>query len=67
MITSKLQGIIDDITQFSEEEYKLLEPYLERVTLKRNQILLEEGQLCTSLFLVENGILRNYYNLKFRK
>ena len=62
MTTSTLQSILNDITQFSEDEYKFLEPYIERVTLKKNQILLEEGQLCTSVFLVETGILRNYYN-----
>lgn len=62
MITPKLQEILDSIVQFSEDEYHLLEPYIERVTLKKNQVLLVEGQLCTSIFLVETGILRNYYN-----
>jgi CRP-like cAMP-binding protein len=62
MITPKLKGILDSIVQFSEEEYLLIEPHIERVTLKKNQVLLEEGQFCTSIFLVETGILRNYYN-----
>lgn len=62
MITSKLKDIVDNLVQFSEDEYKLIEPYFERVTLKKNQILLDEGQLCTAVFLVESGVLRNYYN-----
>ncbi len=62
MITSKLKNILNDIVEFSEDEYQLIEPYFEHVTLKKNEKLLDEGQPCTSIFLVESGILRNYYN-----
>ncbi len=62
MITSKLKCLLNNIVQFSEDEYGLIEPYFEHVTLKKNQVLLEEGQPCTSIFLVESGVLRNYYN-----
>lgn len=61
-MTSKLAGILEDITKFSPQELKLLEPFFELVTLKRNEILIDEGQSCNNIFLVETGILRNYYN-----
>ncbi|MDP4208547.1 MAG: Crp/Fnr family transcriptional regulator [Bacteroidota bacterium] len=62
MITSKLKGILHNIIQFSEDEYEFIEPYFEKVVLKKNQILLEEGQLCNAVFFVESGVLRNYYD-----
>lgn len=62
MMTSKLETILNDITQFSQEELELIQPYFERVELARDEVLLKEGQNCTSIFLVESGMLRNYYN-----
>lgn len=62
MITSKPKNILSDIVQFSDDEWELIEPYFERVILKKNEVLLEEGQLCNVVFLVESGVLRNYYN-----
>jgi CRP-like cAMP-binding protein len=62
MITSKVKDILQNIIQFSEDEYKFIEPYFEPVVLKKNQTLLEEGQLCNAVFLVESGLLRNYYD-----
>lgn len=62
MMTSKLESILNTITQFSEEELELIEPFFERIELVRDEVLLAEGQPCTAVFLVESGILRNYYN-----
>lgn len=62
MMTPKLESILKNIAQFSEGELELIEPFFERVELARDEVLLEEGQPCTAVFLVESGILRNYYN-----
>lgn len=62
MMTSKLKSILNNITQFSDEEFELIEPFFERIELARDEVLLAEGQPCTTIFLVESGILRNYYN-----
>jgi CRP-like cAMP-binding protein len=62
MITSKLQNILNNITPFTHEQLELMGPYFELVQLARDEVLLEEGQNCTTIFLVESGMLRNYYN-----
>jgi CRP-like cAMP-binding protein len=62
MMTLQLQLILNKIILFSEEELKLIESCFEPVTLKKNEVLLKEGQTCTTFFLVESGCLRNYYN-----
>lgn len=61
-MNEKIREIIDNITPFTEEEYKLIEPYFKMITLKKNEILLDEGQICNTFFIVESGLLRNYYN-----
>ena len=62
MMASKLENILNNITQFSDEEFEIIEPFFERVELAREEVLLEEGQPCITIFLVESGMLRNYYN-----
>lgn len=61
-MSENLQLILNNITQFTEEEFRLIEPYFKMVSLKKNEILLDEGQICNAFFIVESGMLRNYYN-----
>lgn len=61
-MTSNLISILKDVVPFSNEELDIMECFLVPVTLKKNEILLDEGQHCNTLFLVDTGILRNYYN-----
>lgn len=61
-MTEKLIYTLNEITHFSDEELTLIEPFFERITLDKNEILLEEGQNCTTFFWIESGMLRNYYN-----
>jgi CRP-like cAMP-binding protein len=62
MMTLQLKNILELITEFSEEELKLMEPFFEKTTVAKYGCLLEEGQPCTTIFLVASGVLRNYYN-----
>ncbi|MGF7231441.1 Crp/Fnr family transcriptional regulator [Arachidicoccus sp.] len=61
-MTIELKLILNAISPFTEEEFAFIEPYFQMVSLKKNEILLEEGQLCNTFFIVESGMLRNYYN-----
>lgn len=61
-MTSQLIKILENIVPFSEEELRLIEPFIERISLQKNELLLEEGQYCSTLFFVESGSLRNFYN-----
>ena len=61
-MTSQLKIILTSVTEFSDEEFRLIEPFIESISLKKNQIILDEGQYCSHIYLVESGSLRNCYN-----
>lgn len=61
-MNTKLTYALNEITKFSEEELKLIEPFFKLSKLDKNEILLEEGQICNTFFWVESGVLRTYYN-----
>lgn len=46
---------------FLKKNWRLSNPFL-NVELARDEVLFEAGQACTTIFLVESGMLRNYYN-----
>lgn len=48
--------------QFSEVELKKLESCMKVVLLQKNAFLLKEGKTCQSIYFVEKGSLRHYYN-----
>ena len=62
MITSKLKSILTGISDFSEDELELISSFFEFTELKKKDILLNEGEICQTIFLVESGVLRNYCN-----
>lgn len=61
-MTSQLKIILKSLTEFSNEELRLMNPFMESFSLKKNQIILEEGRLCSHIYFVESGSLRNCYN-----
>jgi len=52
---------IRSLSEFSDESFKLLQPALTKKVLKKNEFLLEEGQVCNSLFYIDNGYCKSYY------
>ncbi len=45
----------------TESEISVIEFYFKPLDLKRKEILLSEGKICTSNFFVEKGCIRMYY------
>lgn len=57
-------GIRNSISQhinLREEDFEVFRGYLESKTLKKREILLSEGEVCTHAFFIRSGCLRYYY------
>lgn len=60
---NNLLKYIHALTTFSEESWELLQPALVQRTFERNEWLLQEGQVCNSLFYMDSGYCRSYYQI----
>lgn len=58
-----LLNYIHSLTSFSDESWKLLQPALTQKTFKKNALLLKEGQICNSLFYIDKGYCKSYYEI----
>lgn len=54
---------IHSLTVFSDESWKVLQPALTKRDFKKNEWLLKEGQVCKSLFYIDKGFCRSYYEI----
>lgn len=54
---------IHSLTVFSDESWKVLQPGLTKRDFKKNEWLLKEGQVCKSLFYIDKGFCRSYYEI----
>lgn len=45
----------------SNEGWEALQPALRKQIFKKNEFLLQEGEVCNSLFYLENGFCKSYY------
>jgi len=54
---------IHSLIQFSDESWALLQPALTKREFKKNELLLREGQVCNSLFYIESGYCKSFYNI----
>jgi len=59
----KLLKYIYSLTEFSNESWILLQPALSKKQFNKNEYLLEEGAVCQSLFYIEAGYCKSYYQL----
>ncbi len=53
---------IHSLTEFSENDFEILSAGLAKKTFKKEDYLLKEGQVCNSLFFIDSGYCRSYYN-----
>lgn len=60
---NKLKKYIHSLTTFSERSWELLQPALTERVFKTNEPLLKEGQICRSLFYIDQGYCRSYYDV----
>lgn len=49
------------MTEFSDESWEQLQVVLTKKRFKKNEFLLKEGQVCNSLFYIDNGYCKSYY------
>jgi CRP-like cAMP-binding protein len=54
---------IRSLTAFSDESWALLKIALSERELKKNEILLKEGEVCSSLFYIDKGYCKSYYDI----
>lgn len=54
---------IRSLTDFSDSSWKLLQPALTEKAFKKNDFLLEQGQVCNSLFYIDKGYCKSYYDI----
>ena len=54
---------IHALTEFSDESWDLLQPVLTEKLFKKNDFLLKEGQACNSLFYIDKGYCKSYFEI----
>jgi CRP-like cAMP-binding protein len=54
---------IRSLTSFSDTSWELLKPALTKIELKKNELLLKQGQVCNALFYIDSGYCKSYYEI----
>ncbi|SMC46684.1 Crp/Fnr family transcriptional regulator [Chryseobacterium sp. YR221] len=58
-----LLSYLRSLTPFSDESWSLLQPALSEKNFKKNEIMLREGEVCHSLFFIDKGFSKTYYEI----
>jgi CRP-like cAMP-binding protein len=58
----KLRHFIENYTSLPTSEWEQISVCFERRIIEKDEIVLEEGQVCRHLYFVESGLLRFYIN-----
>lgn len=61
---NNLLKYIHSLTNFSDRSWELLQPALTKQEFKKNEFLLKQGQICHSLFYIDNGFCKSYYDIE---
>lgn len=59
----RLLYFIRSLTSFSDKSWELLQSALESRTYRKNELLLQEAEVCTTLFYIVQGYCRSYYEI----
>lgn len=51
------------MSDFSEESWKALNNCLSEMEFQKNEPLLKVGDTCSSIFFIESGFCKSFYNL----
>jgi CRP-like cAMP-binding protein len=54
---------IRSLTNFSDTSWELLQPALTKKEFKKNELLLKQGEVCNSLFYIDKGYCKSYYEI----
>ena len=60
---NKLLAYIHSLTPFSDESWKLLQTALSEEIYRKNELMLQEGEICHSLFYINQGFCKSYYEI----
>ena len=60
---NNLLEYIRSLTKFSDESWELLQPALTKREFKKNEFLLKAGQVCNTLFYIDKGYCKSYYDM----
>lgn len=58
-----LKKYIHSLTTFSDDSWNLLQLALTKKEFKKNEFLLLQGQVCNSLFYINSGFCKSYYDI----
>ncbi|HEV7330164.1 MAG TPA: Crp/Fnr family transcriptional regulator [Flavisolibacter sp.] len=58
-----LKQYIASVTEFSEQSWVALSNCMTEMKIRRNEMLLREGQNCNSIFFIITGLCKAYHNL----
>ncbi len=58
---NELQKAITAIATMSSSDFKILLPLLQNRTIKKEDYILKEGDVCRNIFFLLNGFVRMYY------
>lgn len=59
----KLLAYINSLAGFSPEGWEALQPVLSRKTFAEGEFLLKEGDVCNSLFFIDEGFARSFHEV----
>ena len=59
--TIMITDFLITLVPFSHDELNIILSHFEKEYVKKNQVLIKEGQVCNKLYFVEQGIGRSYY------
>jgi signal-transduction protein with cAMP-binding, CBS, and nucleotidyltransferase domain len=55
-----LRAFIEKYSRLDEQEWHTIEMFFEKKEFKKNEIILEEGQVCRYFYFLEKGLVRFY-------
>jgi CRP-like cAMP-binding protein len=55
---------IRSLTPFSDESWMMLQPALSERHYKKKELMLQEGEICSSLFYIDKGFCKSYYEIE---
>ncbi|WP_278352036.1 Crp/Fnr family transcriptional regulator [Chryseobacterium gleum] len=59
-----LLNYIRSLTPFSDESWHTLQSALSERTYRKNELMLQKGDTCNSLFYIEKGYCKSYYEIQ---
>ncbi len=60
----KLFTYINSLVGFSNESWEALKPALTKKTYAKGEVLVAAGEVCNSLFFIEEGFVRNFHEVE---